>query len=200
MAEGTRHNSNVTPARNARSTYSLRSLYGGPYPPLDPVAYSRTITSTKFALFLGGADEEDASSSRFVVGSSRSHIPCNAGSFIGCRDTTSYLRRSLVTDDDDDDEEDDDPDSGFDDRSMRDTSLTSSMITLSLRYILIPFEFMRPNSTISPPAPAPAPARVAPSSSPRPSPSAEDDDGVVDKSLHGNATSASSFSIFNLPL
>ena len=186
----------MTPARNARSTYSLRSLYGGPYPPLDPVAYSRTMTSTKFALFLGGADEEDASSSRFVVGSSISHMPCNAGSLIGCRDTTSYLRRSLVTDDDDDDEEEDDPDSGFDDRSMRDTSLTSSMITFILRYILIPLEFMRPNSIVLPPAPA----RVAPSSSPWPPPSAEDDDGVVNKSLHGNATSASSLSIFNLPL
>ena len=54
----TRHNSNVTPARSAFSTYSLRNLYGRPYPPRDPVAYSSTMMSTKWTLLLA---EDDAS-------------------------------------------------------------------------------------------------------------------------------------------
>ena len=54
----TRHNSNVAPARKAFSTYSLRNLYGRPYPPRDPVAYSSTMMSMKWTLLLA---EDDAS-------------------------------------------------------------------------------------------------------------------------------------------
>jgi hypothetical protein len=65
----TYHNSKVTPARSAFSKYSLRNLYGRLYPPLDPVAYSKTTISIKLVLFVAVDDavEDEAAEEALIV-------------------------------------------------------------------------------------------------------------------------------------